>query len=699
MKLNRQSGRWLIENGANRGMHELKKCNSCGNTFPSNLSFCLNDGSPLVQVDSMIGVVLDGRYRLDSLIGVGGMGDVYRATHVHIDNEFAVKLLKPEFVADQTAIKRFRLEAKAAGRIQHPNAVRVTDFGVTPEKIVYLVMELVQGISLRQLIRSEKKIDVLRTINIVRQVCGAVEAAHRSGVIHRDLKPDNIIIELHQNTERVKVLDFGIAKLREAKSDNFLTQAGTIIGTPQYMSPEQCQGLQLDPRSDIYSIGIILYEMLTGTVPFDGESTLQVVYNQLHQFPKPILEMSPNISELLAAVIMRALEKEPGDRQSSALELSEELKQAVRKEAEESSYSMAEPFLVAPLTPVEGMTPSGRHSMDWPEVKFPSLGAKSQSTMDRSTAALSRPDTDPEITKIREKRRSTVPEQQVRTAEGKSGRDTGFEDAATGKPSRLPLIAGAAAALILLIVAVVYFSWPEEKVVTKPPTSTTPPGMALIQGGKFMMGRDDGSEDEGPAHEVEVKPFYLDLQEVTNQDYKKFVEATGHAVPRNWRFNGSFAPDEGMLPVTYVTWDDATAYAKWAGKRLPTEAEWEYAARGGNRGLLYPWGNKWELGFANIDRKEQRRPSQVRSFERDLSSFGIYDLAGNVSEWVQDNYSERYGSAPDRRLRVYRGGNFLDAPDKATATYRWADFPGDIPDDQILRVGFRCAKDVAPEAK
>lgn len=130
-------------------MHEIKKCNSCGNTYPSNLSFCLNDGSPLVQVDSIIGSVLDGRYRLDSLIGVGGMGDVYRATHIHIDTEFAVKLLKPEFVADQTAIKRFRLEAKAAGRIQHPNAVRVSDFGVTPEKIVYLVMELVQGVSLR----------------------------------------------------------------------------------------------------------------------------------------------------------------------------------------------------------------------------------------------------------------------------------------------------------------------------------------------------------------------------------------------------------------------------------------------------------------------------------------------------------------------------------------------------------------------
>ncbi|MGH9845884.1 MAG: serine/threonine-protein kinase [Blastocatellia bacterium] len=217
----------------------------------------------------MIGTILDGRYRLESLIGEGGMGDVYRATHVHLDTEFAVKLLKPEFVANQTAIKRFRLEAKAAGRIHHPNAVRVTDFGVTPERIVFLVMELVQGESLRGIMRNEGQIDYLRTINIVRQVCGAVDAAHRAGIIHRDLKPDNILIEAVNNIERVKVLDFGIAKLREAKTDSFLTQAGTIIGTPQYMSPEQCQGKSLDPRSDIYSIGILLYEMLSGEVPFD----------------------------------------------------------------------------------------------------------------------------------------------------------------------------------------------------------------------------------------------------------------------------------------------------------------------------------------------------------------------------------------------------------------------------------------------
>jgi formylglycine-generating enzyme required for sulfatase activity len=229
----------------------------------------------------------------------------------------------------------------------------------------------------------------------------------------------------------------------------------------------------------------------------------------------------------------------------------------------------------------------------------------------------------------------------------------------------------------------------------QPAAPTAPPeGMIFVPGGKFQMGRNDGSPDEGPAHEVEVRPYFLDAQEITNQDYKRFVDATGRKPPRHWKFNGSYAPEEALYPVTYVTWEDATAYAKWANKRLPTEAEWEYAARGGDKEYLYPWGNQWSPGAANVDRKGQTKPAPVRSFEKDVSPLGLSDMAGNVSEWVQDFYSEKYGANPDQRLRVYRGGNFLDAPEKSTNTYRWADFPTEIPDNQILRVGFRCAKDV-----
>ncbi|MGE0126860.1 MAG: SUMF1/EgtB/PvdO family nonheme iron enzyme [Blastocatellales bacterium] len=686
----------VIENGAERGMHEVKKCNSCGNTYPENLSFCLNDGSPLVLIETMIGTVLDGRYRLDKLIGEGGMGEVYRATHIHIDTQFAVKLLRPEFVANQTAIKRFQLEAKAAGRIHHPNAVRVTDFGVTPERIVYLVMELAQGKSLRSLVRNEKKLDYLRAINIVRQICGAVDAAHRSGVIHRDLKPDNILIEKVQNAERVKVLDFGIAKLRETKTEGFLTQAGTIIGTPQYMSPEQCQSKPLDPSSDIYSIGVLLYEMLTGDVPFDGESFIQVVYEQVNTPPRPLWEISPEVPLAVAQVVMRALEKEPQQRQSSAIQLSDELKAAVEAVGEGGSLSMTSPFGISPLksaeirTPIEELPTLEEEQGD----ALPSLTDERPPSFDRETSVLPRrgTETDGPPTKG-ELKRSTSPDQEAPAVQKPAALELEIKAAAPRSKSKTPLIAIAAIALVAMAGTIAYFSLRPSGNVPEPPPATTPEGMILIPGGKFMMGRNDGAADEGPAHEVEIKPFLLDAQEVTNRDYKKFVDAANRPAPKHWK-DGSYVPDEARYPVTHVTWEDATAYAKWANKRLPTEAEWEYAARGGDKGYLYPWGNEWQIGYANVDRKGQAKPAPVRSFEKDVSPFGIYDMAGNVSEWVQDFYSERYGANPDQRLRVYRGGNFLDAPETSMNTYRWSDFPVEIPDNQILRVGFRCAKDL-----
>ncbi len=696
-------------------MHELKKCNSCGATYPSNLSFCLNDGNQLSMIDTMIGTVLDGRYRLDKLIGEGGMGDVYRATHVHIDTEFAVKLLKPEFVANQTAIKRFQLEAKAAGRIHHPNAVKVTDFGVTPERIVYLVMELVQGKSLRSLMRMSGKFDYLRAVNIVRQVCAAVDAAHRGGVIHRDLKPDNILIEKVQEFERVKVLDFGIAKLKETKTDAFLTQAGTIIGTPQYMSPEQCQGKPLGPGSDIYSIGILLYEMLTGEVPFDGDSTLQVVYRQLHEQPRQLLELSPNAPPTLAQVVMRALEKEPEQRQSSAIELSDELKDAMEAIGEGGSLSTSSPLTVRPLKSAETRIPTEELPTLEKKSNAPSSRAEGPASgfaggsfggitpsPDRSTTALSRPSSaNNVITDNAEMGRPTPSEQRVATAQNQPDLQLGINEAATGGNSRIQLIAAAAIVLAALAGVIIYFNMgssqpgPEPRITPTPGASpgVSPEGMTYIPGGKFMMGRNDGASDEGPAHEVEVKPFFLDAQEVTNQDYRKFVEATSRKTPKHWIYDGVYAPDEAMYPVTYVTWEDATTYAKWAKKRLPTEAEWEYAARGGDKQYLYPWGNQWQAGYANVDRKSQPRPAPVGSFGKDISPFGIHDMAGNVSEWVQDFYSKKYGAKPDPRFRVYRGGNFLDAPDRGTNTYRWSDFPTNIPDDQIFRVGFRCSRD------
>lgn len=696
---------------------EIKRCNACGRTYDRALSYCLNDGTPLVQDTSLIGMILDGRYRMDSLLGRGGMGVVYRATHIHIDTEFAVKVLHPDLVANQSAIERFRREAKAAGRIHHPNAIQVTDFGVTKEGIVYLVMELVDGQSLRELLIMERTFEYHRAVAIMHQACAAVEAAHQSGVIHRDLKPDNIVVQRVGNIEKVKVLDFGIAKLKEktpsADSGQSLTREGMVIGTPEYMSPEQCRARSLDARSDIYSLATILYEMLCGAPPFTAESPLEVVAKHLNGVTRPLRQVCPVIPEPIERVVMRALEKDPAKRPSSATRFSYELMEAVK--AVKSGYTTKLEDSHTSLELLEDATTIGeeqaRLGIDRPREVSNRIVATPSGAAAQAVPDIGMPTPSSDVT---ERISGSVPNaRDYATTASPTPRTlprATAEASLVGKLTKSPmLIAAVAAALILIIAVVGYSVWPTKQ--SENPKVPLPnaedkaaaeitKGMIFIQGGEFIMGRDDGEKDERPAHKVTVKSFYLDPVEVTNQEYKKFIAATQHQPPQNW-VNGSYEPGDALLPVTYVTWRDATAYAEWAKKRLPTEEEWEYAARGGNKGYLYPWGNDWKDRQANVNRPG-RKPIAVHSYETDRSFFGVYDLAGNVSEWVSSFYSERYGEVPIQRYRVYRGGNFRDEP--VTNTHRNFDDPA-LPegasekDEQeyiqkvLAKVGFRCAKD------
>src|SRR5262249_10316438 len=295
---------------------------------------CPFDGQALAdaaQADPLVNTLLDDKYRLDARVGEGGMGFVYRATHVQMENTVAVKVLHSDLASDQVAVERFRREARAAAQIRHPNAVAVTDFGVTRKAgTAYLVMEFLEGGDLRRKIKREKRLDCAEAIVIMSQTCAALNAAHEKGIIHRDLKPDNIwLLESTNPYAQVKVLDFGIAKLKATAEASNLTQKGMIVGTPYYMSPEHCRSEELDPRSDIYSLGIILYEMLTGKVPFEGSSPLQVMYKHNTERPKPLSQLSPDIPPQIEKVVLRALEKRKEDRQGSALELAAELEEAL----------------------------------------------------------------------------------------------------------------------------------------------------------------------------------------------------------------------------------------------------------------------------------------------------------------------------------------------------------------------------------
>ena len=266
----------------------------------------------------LTGEVIAERYRIAELIGRGGMGAVYRADHVHIRKSFALKVLHRELTHHAESVKRFEREAIAAARIDHPNVATAIDFGRLPSGAFYLVLDYVQGRSLRQLLEQERVLPEVRALRIARQIASALAAAHTSGVVHRDLKPDNVmLVEATNEPDYVKVLDFGIAKLRteDIADEPAITRFGTVFGTPEYMSPEQALGQSVDARSDLYTLGIMLYEMLVGKTPFADEQLVTVLTRQLTEPPSPLpATVTPELRQL----VERLLEKRPETRPSSA---------------------------------------------------------------------------------------------------------------------------------------------------------------------------------------------------------------------------------------------------------------------------------------------------------------------------------------------------------------------------------------------
>jgi eukaryotic-like serine/threonine-protein kinase len=325
--------------------------------------------------DPRIGETVAGRFKVEELIGQGGMGKVYRARHLALDRLVCLKMLKPALLEDASVVGRFEREAMAASRLNHPNSIQVLDFGRNDtDGALYIVMEHVNGKDLRLVLRDEWPIPEERLCNIMAQVLAALGEAHTHHVIHRDLKPENVMVEQRRDhPDYVKVLDFGIAKILDSDLPA-LTRSDVVCGTPQYMAPEQATGGQLDGRCDLYAVGIILYQMVTGELPFDGPNSMDVLTRQVNEAPVPPRRKQPNapISAAMESLILRVLSKDPALRPQSAEELRQLLLAIPRRNTARSreEHDATPPRGTEPRTPVHSgwpapATPAARPGSRW----------------------------------------------------------------------------------------------------------------------------------------------------------------------------------------------------------------------------------------------------------------------------------------------------------------------------------------------
>ena len=638
-------------------------------------------------MSALIGKILANRYRVDSFLDRGGMAEVYKVWDRDRMTFLAMKVLHEDLALERDFIRRFTREANTLSKLKHDNIVRFFDFE-KQGRLAFILMEYIKGGTLKHLLHDAdgKSMPFGQIRVITRSTCSALYYAHNQGYVHCDIKPANIMI--NQNGI-VQLADFGIARMSDA-----VTTTMVGAGTSAYMAPEQVRGLDPVPQTDIYALGVVLFEMFTGGErPFTGDqaqttggTSERVRWEQIHLPPPSPRQWDPSLSNEIEAVILKCLAKNPNKRYGGALELVNALELALGDEQDETPFIFAPPLSPTPLPP----TPKPKMNKG---VIAAGIGL--------FTIIL-----------------------------------IGFGWLIGGGIPKKP--STSTSPPILFTLALTNTSLPESEpsLVSSTPTYTTVPTsspeptsthipvdntvMIYVPAGDFPMGSGSSSpKKEQPQHIVFLDAFWIDQTEITNIKFEIFINETAYKTDsekrgESWVYsggkwleqtgaywsqpNGSGSNLRGKSehPAVHISWNDAYAYCAWRGGRLPTEAEWEKAARG-TTASSYPWGNASPSPQYLNYNLSIRDTVAVGSYPQGASPYNIYDLSGNVWEWVSDWYGENYyqvspSSNPQGpssgNKRVFRGGSWDDISSAVTATVR----VGYNPSVTSSSIGFRCAK-------
>lgn len=664
-----------------------------------------------------------GPYAIVALLGSGGMGAVYRARDERLQRDVAIKVLAPGLLVDDEARARFRREALALARFSHPGIAAVYDVG-THNGDDYLVMELVTGETLAERLKFSP-LSVPEALSLAMEVASALEEAHEHGVVHRDLKPANVILT---PKGRAKVLDFGVAKLRASASADdaarTLTAFGTTVGTPLYMSPEQTMGEPVDARSDLWSLGALLYEALAGSPPFQGSTQWALIRAITQDVPRPLRDLRPDIPESVTHLVARALERDVTKRYQSASAMSRDASVALAALSGTSTASTAKKESVVRLTRTQAAMIVGVILA----VAAGGLAYYRQSERRHwaSEEAL------PEIARLRAARNALGAYEVLTEAQRYLPGDTTIAKAAQDLTRAVSISSSPPGATVeiqdyvypdsawrrlgvtpipTVTIPKGYFRWKVSKdgmepYVAAPPNDDkmafaldsiqkAPPGMAWVPRSSFS----DFIDFIGWVGPYKLPSFFIDRFEVTNRQYQQFVDSggyrrrefwrekfaqdgremswdqamakfrdrSGRAGPSTWE-GGRYADGQADYPVAGISWYEASAYAVFAGKRLPTLAQWFHVA--------IPDVASYTVQVSNISRTSVAR---VGAFPG-VGPFGTYDLAGNVREWIENGITDQ--------RHILLGGAWT------SQSYLYSEAEALSPFDRSPTNGFRCLRNL-----